>query len=196
MKFIPQWLRLCPEIEFNFKLKQELLIIKRQWHENCAIKTHLCVMFLFQDFYATTPSWVAGWSHSEFFSSGRIHWRGWWTPHGSDLKPTEVNAKAHLFQEFADQFLHQQLTAIQTFLPLMGVAVENEMEVIKHLAVEDLIAMPEPAVLNSYKVCNSLYVLTITKAKQICRHYYSWIYSTFYCTAPPHRKGFCLYSDW
>lgn len=94
-------------------------------------------------------------------------------PHGSDLKPTEVNAKAHLFQEFADQFPHQQLTAIQTLLPLMGVAAENEMEVMKHLAVEDLTAMPEPGVLNSYKLHNSLYVLTITKAKQICRHYYS-----------------------
>ena len=122
------------------------MIIKGQWHENCAIKTHLCVMLLFQDFYATTPAWV---------------------------KPTEVKAKAHLFQEFADQFLQQQLTAIQTFLPLMGVAVENEMEVMKDLAVKDLTAMPEPAVLNSYKVYNSLYVLTITKAKQICRHYYS-----------------------
>lgn len=31
--------------------------------------------------------------------------------HGSDLEPTEVNAKAYVFQEFADQFLHQQLTA-------------------------------------------------------------------------------------
>lgn len=72
-------------------------------------------------------------------------------PHGSDLKPTEVNAKAHLFQEFADQFLHQQLMAIQTLLPLMSVAVENEMEVLKDLAVEDVTAMPEPAVLNSYR---------------------------------------------
>ena len=69
---------------------------------------------------------------------------------GSDLKSTEVNTKVHLFQEFADQFLHQQLMAIQTLPSLIGVAVENEMEVLKDLALEDFIAMPEPAVLKGY----------------------------------------------
>lgn len=51
--------------------------------------------------------------------------------HGSDLKPSEVNAKTHLFQEFADQFLQQQLRAIQTWLILTGVAAENDIEVLK-----------------------------------------------------------------
>lgn len=32
----------------------------------------------------------------------------------------------------------------------MGITVENEMEVLKDLAVVDLIAMPQLAVLNSY----------------------------------------------
>lgn len=33
----------------------------------------------------------------------------------------------------------------------MGITVENEMEVLKDLAVADLIAMPQLAVLNSYQ---------------------------------------------
>lgn len=49
--------------------------------------------------------------------------------HGSDLKPFEVNAKAHLFWEVADQFLQQQLRAIQTWLIVIAVAADNDTEV-------------------------------------------------------------------
>lgn len=62
----------------------------------------------------------------------------------------------------------------------MGVTAEDEMEVLKDLAVKDLTAMPEQLFSKPVTPC-----LTITKAKQICRNCFSCIYSTSDCTTPP-----------
>lgn len=67
-------------------------------------------MLLLPDFYATTLPWVGGRSHGEFLSSGRIHWRGCWTT---------KSVQTHLLKQSADEFVHQQTTAMQTLLPLM-----------------------------------------------------------------------------
>lgn len=68
---------------------------------------------------------------------------------GFDLKPSKVNTKAHLFLESADQFLHQQATAVQSSITLTSIAAESEMAVQKNLVVEDLTTISKAPVIDS-----------------------------------------------
>ena len=68
--------------------------------------------------------------------------------HGFDLRPSKVNVKTHLFQESADQFLHQQAMATQSSITLMGIAAEYGMAMQKNLVV-DLTAISKATVINS-----------------------------------------------
>lgn len=66
-----QW---CPEAEFSFQQGQEAVVLKCCWHENCAVKAHLCAVLCPRiSMQYALPALL---QDPTVNSSGRIYWRG------------------------------------------------------------------------------------------------------------------------
>lgn len=144
-------LRYVLKYDINFKLRQEPGIIKG-W-DLCCQNTSLCHTSL-PGFLCNNSS-LGCWKVSQwfFFSSGMIPWV-WSKAFWSQCKGSSVLG-------IADQFLQQQLRTIQTWLIPIGIAAENDTEVLKIWLQKTLFQNQLFSMVT--KVHSSLYVLTITR---------------------------------